>query len=329
MPITRRRLLATPLVAPLATPLAFPWVAGGAAAQPAWRPTRPVRLVVPFTPGGTTDLLGRLAARGMETALGQSVVVENRGGAGGAIGSDAVAKSAPDGHTIVLSNIASQAIGPAVSKHMPYDPVRDFTAIGLIAAVPSAIVVSADSPIRSLAELVTRAKAGGMKFGSTGNGTSSHVKLELLNRAAGVQILHVPYRGSAPAVADVLGGQVDGLIAAVPDVGRNDRLRMLAVTTPERAARWPAVPSVREFGFETLVATNWFGLSGPAGLPEAVAEALHAALASSLKVPETAERLLEFGAGPNSLSRQDYAELTRSEVTRWATIVRAANIQGD
>ena len=321
MPISRRAVLA-------ATGFAVA-SAHGARAQPAWKPNRPIRLVVPFTPGGTTDLLGRLAARGMEVAMGVSVVVENRGGAGGAIGSDLVAKSPPDGYTIVLSNIASQAIGPAVWKQVPYDPVRDFTPIGLIAAVPSAIVVAADSPIRSMADLIARAKAGTVRFGSTGIGTSSHVKLELLNRAAGVQILHVPYRGSAPAVADILGGQIEGLIAAVPDVGRNERLRMLAVTTPERAVRWPDVPSVRESGLETLVATNWFGLSGPAGVPEPVADALHHALAKGLSEPGTVERLLDFGAGPNSMSRQDYAGLIASEVTRWKNIAREANIQGE
>lgn len=320
MPMSRRAVLAAAGLAGLSLP---------ALAQTAWRPARPVRLVVPFTPGGTTDLLGRLAARGIETAMGISVVVENRGGAGGVIGSDAVAKSAPDGSVIVLSNIASQAIGPAVSKHVPYDPVRDFTPIGLIAAVPSAIVVAADGPIRSLPDLLARAKGGAMRFGSTGIGTSSHVKLELLNRAAGVQILHVPYRGSAPAVVDVLGGQVDGLIAAVPDVGRNDRLRMLAVTTPERALRWPDVPSVREFGLEPLVATNWFGLSGPAGLPDTVADTLHDALAKGLADPAMTERLLDFGAGPNSMSRRDYAALTASEVSRWASIARDANIQAE
>jgi tripartite-type tricarboxylate transporter receptor subunit TctC len=321
MPISRRAVLAaTGFVAASAR---------SALAQPAWHPARPIRLVVPFTPGGTTDLLGRLAARGIEVAMGASVVVENRGGAGGAIGSDLVANSPPDGYTIVLSNIASQAIGPAVSKHIPYDPVRDFTPIGLIAAVPSAIVVAADSPIKTMPDLIARAKAGTLRFGSTGIGTSSHVKLELLNRAAGVQILHVPYRGSAPAVVDILGGQIEGLIAAVPDVGRNERLRMLAVTTPERAVRWPDVPSVSEFGFETLVATNWFGLSGPAGLPDPVADAIHDALAKGLSDSSAVERLLDFGAGPNSMSRQNYATLIASEVARWKSIARDANIQGD
>lgn len=300
-----------------------------AAGQPGWRPARPIRFVVPFPPGGTTDILGRLAAREMEGALGGTIVVENRPGAGGVIGSDAVAKSAPDGHTILLSNIASQAIAPAVSRNVPYDPIRDFSPIGLIAAVPSAVVVAADGPIRSLADLIAKARTGAARFGSTGIGTSSHVKLELLNRAAGVRILHVPYRGSSPAVADVLGGQIDGLIAAVPDVGNNDRLRMLGVTTADRAARWPQVPTLRELGFEELVATNWFGISGPAGLPPGPAEAINAALLAAMRNPAMRDRLSELGAAPSQMARSEYASLIATEVARWAEIVRAADIRGE
>ncbi len=313
----------------LLAPAAWLAVSGAAKAQPGWRPSRPVRFVVPFPPGGTTDILGRLAAREMEASLGGTVVVENRPGAGGVIGSDAVAKAAPDGHTILLSNIASQAIAPAVSRNVPYDPLRDFTPVGLIAAVPSAVVVAADGPIRSLADLVAKARTGAARFGSTGIGTSSHVKLELLNRAAGMQILHVPYRGSAPAVADVIGGQIEGLIAAVPDVGNNERLRMLAVTTSERAARWPGVPTLRELGFESLVATNWFGISGPAGMPAAAADAMNAALLAAMGGAAMRDRLAELGAAPNRMSRQDYAALIAAEVPRWAEIVRVADIRGE
>ena len=184
-------------------------------------PARPVKLIVPFPPGGTADLLGRLAAKEMEASLGQPVVVENRAGAGGAIGSDAAAKAAPDGYTLVLSNVASHGIGPSVYAKLPYDALRDFTHIGLIAAVPSGIAVAANGPYTSLAALLDKARKapGAVRFGSNGNGTSSHVKLAILNRAARVDITHVPYKGSAPATADLAGGQIDGLIAAVPDVG--------------------------------------------------------------------------------------------------------------
>ncbi len=313
----RRPLLAALAALPIAAP---------ASAQP-----RPLRLVVPFPPGGTADILGRLAAREIEARLGQPVVVENRPGAGGAVGSEAVARSAGDSGMLTLSNIASQAIGPAVNRNIAYDSVRDFRHVGLIAAVPSAIAVSAAGPIATLADLLARARAGAgaVRFGSTGVGTSSHVKLELLKRAAGVDITHVPYRGSAPAVTDVIAGQVEGLIAAVPDIGNNDRLRLLAVTTPERATRWPAVPSVAELGFPTLVASNWFGLSGPAAMPADLAERVNAALLAGLNTPEMVERLASLGAAPNRLSPADYAALVAAEVPRWAEIARAADIRAE
>jgi tripartite-type tricarboxylate transporter receptor subunit TctC len=232
---------------------------------------------------------------------------------------------------LVLSNIASQAIGPAVNQKTPYDPVKDFTHVGLIAAVPSGIVVAATSPYASLAALLDKARTapGAVRFGSNGNGTSSHVKLVILNRTAGVDITHVPYKGSAPATADLIGGQIDGLIAAVPDVGRNERLRMLAVTSETRAARWPQVPTVRELGLAPLTATNWFGLSGPANLPAAVADRINAALVAGLNSPETAERLRDLGAEPNRLTRADYSAMIAADVARWADVVRAANIRAD
>src|SRR6185436_4992014 len=274
--------------------LALSCIASPALHAQGW-PARPVRVIVPFPPGGTADLLGRLAARELQAALGQPVVVENRAGAGGALGSDAVAKSAPDGYTLLLSNIASQAIGPAVNRGAPYDPLKDFTHIGLIAAVPSGIAVSAAGPFTSLAQLLERARTapGAVRFGSNGNGTSSHVKLVILNRTAGVDITHVPYKGSAPATADVIGGQIEGLIAAVPDVGRNESLKLLAITSEERAARWPNVPTVKELGLAPLLASNWFGLSGPAGIPAAVAERISQALVAGLNTAEVAERLRE------------------------------------
>ncbi len=316
----RRSLIATLAMMPLARPaLAQGW------------PTRPVRLVVPFPPGGTADLLGRLAAREVETRIGQPVVVENRAGAGGAVGSEAVARSAGEAHLLVLSNIASQAIGPAVNRNITYDSVRDFTHVGLIAAVPSAIAVSAAGPFRTLAELLERARArsGSVRFASNGVGTSSHVKLELLKRAAGVDITHGPYRGSAPAVADVIGGQVEGLIAAVPDIGNNDRLRLLAVTTQSRAARWPDVPTVAELSLPTLVASNWFGLSGPAGMPPEAVQAVNAALLAGLNTPEMTERLATLGAAPNRMSAQDYGGMVATEVTRWGELARAADIKAE
>jgi tripartite-type tricarboxylate transporter receptor subunit TctC len=218
-----------------------------------------------------------------------------------------------------------------VNRNITYDSVRDFTHVGLIAAVPSAIAVSAAGPFPTMAELLARARsrAGAVRFGSTGVGTSSHVKLELLKRAAGVDITHVPYRGSAPAVTDAIAGQIDGLIAAVPDIGNNDRLRLLAVTTAERAARWPDVPSVAELGFQTLVASNWFGLSGSAGIPPEIALRINEALVEGLNTPEVAERLAVLGAAPNRMSPQDYTAMVTSEVPRWAEVARSADIKAE
>ena len=294
-------------------------------------PSRPLKLIVPFPAGGTGDMLGRLAAKEMEASLGQPVVVENRAGAGGLIGSDAAAKAPADGYTLVLSNIASHAIAPAVYAKMPYDAVQDFSHIGLIAGVPSGIVVAANSPYPSLTALLTKARSspGAVRFGSNGNGTSSHVKLVILNKAAKVDITHIPYKGSAPATADLLGGQIDGLIAAVPDVGRNPLLRMLAVTSDKRVARWPDVPSVSELGLAPLVASNWFGISGPTGIPSPIADRLNAALVAALNTPEVATRLRDLGAEPNRMTRSEYTFMVATDVSRWSGVAKSANIQTD
>jgi tripartite-type tricarboxylate transporter receptor subunit TctC len=294
-------------------------------------PSRPLKLIVPFPPGGTGDLLGRLAAKEMETTLGQPVVVENRAGAGGLIGSDAVAKSPADGHTLVLSNVASHAIGPAVYPKMPYDAVKDFTHIGLIAGVPSGVAVAASSPYTSMDVLLAKARSapGAVRFGSNGNGTSSHVKLAILNRAAKVDITHIPYKGSAPATVDLLGGQIDGLIAAVPDVGRNPLLRLVAITSDKRAARWPDVPTVAELGLSPMVASNWFGISGPTGIPAPVADRLNAALTAALNTPELTNRLRDLGAEPNRMTRADYTALVTSDFARWAAVAKSADIRVD
>ena len=294
-------------------------------------PSRPLKLIVPFPPGGTGDLRGRLAAKEMETTLGQPVVVENRAGAGGLIGSDAVAKSTADGHTLVLSNVASHAIGPAVYPKMPYDAVKDFTHIGLIAGVPSGVAVAASSPYTSMEVLLAKARTapGAVRFGSNGNGTSSHVKLAILNRAAKVDITHIPYKGSAPATVDLLGGQIDGLIAAVPDVGRNPLLRLVAITSDKRAARWPDVPTVAELGLAPMVASNWFGISGPAGIPAPIADRLNAALTAALNTPDLANRLRDLGAEPNRMTRADYTALVTSDFARWAAVAKSADIRVD
>ena len=310
--------------------LAFLIFAHAALHAQTW-PSRPIKLIVPFPAGGTGDLLGRLAAKEMEASLGQPVIIENRAGAGGLIGSDTVAKAAADGYTLILSNVASHAIGAAVYAKMPYDPIKDFTHIGLIAGVPSGIAVAASGPYSSMEALLAQARTapGASRFGSNGNGTSSHVKLVILNRAAKVDITHIPYKGSAPATVDLLSGQIDGLIAAVPDVGRNPLLRLVAITADKRAARWPDVPTVTELGLAPLVASNWFGISGPSGLPAPVADRLNTALITALNTPDLANRLRDLGAEPNKMTRGEFTTLVASDVARWAAVAKSADVRVD
>jgi tripartite-type tricarboxylate transporter receptor subunit TctC len=307
--------------------LALPGIARAQA--PAW-PVRPVRVVVPFPPGGTTDFIARLVSQRLGTVLGQTFVIENRGGAGGTVGSDQVAKSAPDGYSLVVSNIASHGVGPSVYRSMPYDSLRDFTHIALMAEIPSVLVVNANSPIRSLADFLAAARARpGMTLASPGNGTSSHAKQEILKRSAGIETTHVPYRGSGPMMNDLTAGAVDAIITTLVEAGRNERFRLLAVTAPERVEGWPEVPTFRELGHPDLVASTWFGLSGPAGMPEAVTQRLNAEVLAALATPEVRARLVETGATPRRMSAAEYTGFIGSEIRRWAGVVQAAGIRAE
>ncbi|PWS35038.1 tripartite tricarboxylate transporter substrate binding protein [Falsiroseomonas bella] len=316
----RRALLALPAAAALAAP-------GGARAQAAW-PARNVRVIVPFPPGGTTDVVARLVTQRLTTVLGQSFVIENRAGAGGTVGSDAVAKSPPDGYAFVISNIASHGVGPSVYPSMPYDSVRDFTHVALMAEVPSVLVVNVNSPIRTLADFIAAAKARpGMTVGSPGNGTSSHAKQEILKRAAGIDLTHVPYRGSGPMMNDLTAGNVDAMITTLVEAGRNERFRLIAVTAAERVPGWPDLPTFKELGFPDLVASTWFGISGPANLPAPITEKLNAEVLAALAQPDIAQRLREAGATPRRMSAAEYQAFVASEVARWRAVVQAANIR--
>jgi tripartite-type tricarboxylate transporter receptor subunit TctC len=299
-------------------------------AQPAGYPARPVRIVVPFPPGGTTDFIARLVSQRLAVVFGQSFVIENRAGAGGTVGSDSVAKSPPDGLMLVVSNIASFGVGPSVYRSMPYDSVRDFSHIALMAEIPSVLVVNAASPIRTLAEFIAAAKARpGMSIASPGNGTSSHAKQAILQRSAGIETTHVPYRGSGPMMNDVAAGAVDAMITTLVEAGRNDRFRLLAVTAEARVPGWPEVPTFKELGHPDLVASTWFGLSGPAGMAPAIVERLNAEVLAALATPEIAARLIETGATPRRMSAAEYTAFIAAEVRRWAEVVRAANIRAE
>jgi tripartite-type tricarboxylate transporter receptor subunit TctC len=293
-------------------------------------PARPIRLVVPFPPGGTTDVVARLIAQRLTATLGQNVVIENRGGAGGTIGSDNVAKSPPDGHAFVVANIASQGVGPSVFPNIPYDALRDFSYVAMIAEVPSVLAVNVRTPVHDLAEFIALARQRpGIAMGSPGNGSASHVKQVMFTRLARIETTHIPYRGSGPALTDLVSGQLDSLITTTVEAGRNERVRMIAVTSAERLRQWPELRTFAEQGFPDLIAPTWFAIAGPAGVPEPILARMHEEVLAALAMPEIAQRLDEIGATPQRRARADLTAFVANEVRRWGEIVRSAGVTAD
>jgi tripartite-type tricarboxylate transporter receptor subunit TctC len=303
-----------------------PRAQGGATA--AW-PARPIRLVLLFPPGASPNAIGRRVAERLTANLGRTVVVENRPGAGGVVGADLVAKAPPDGHVLGVCNTASHAVGPAVHRAVPYDPLRDFTHIALLAEFPLALAVAADGPIRDLSDFLAAARrtAGGLRVGTPGDGTAAHVGLEMIRAAAGAEIVHVPFLGGAAAATEAVAGRVEASFSGLGEVAGNDRVRLLALAARERVPGWPAVPTFREEGLD-LVAAAWFGLCGPAGLPAAVADRLHREAQAAVTAPEVAALLAWLGSAPNrGLSRAETAAFVAAEAERWGDAARAAGVQ--
>ena len=324
MPSPRRlALLAT------ATLLAAPALR----AQTAW-PERPVRWIVNFPPGGAADTLSRILVERIGTRLGQPVVVENRPGAGGMVGSDLVAKARGDAHIVIMSNAASHGIGPVLYPNVPYDPLGDFTHIALVGSFASVLAVNANFPATTLAEFVAaaRARPGALSYGSGGNGTMNHLVGALFARAAGVELQHVPYRGSAPALTDVTGGQIPAIMESLPIALphlRAGRLRALATSEATRAASLPDVPTFAESGFPAAQSTNWFGFSAAAGIPPAIAERWREEIAAALATPQVRERFAQIGVAPGTLGPAEYTAMIRTELDRWREVIRAAGIRPD
>jgi len=308
---------------------------GGAWAQPAAEayPSKPIRLILPFPPGGGTDIIGRILSERMAADLGQPVVLENRGGAGGNVGAEAAARSAPDGYTIVLV-APSLAISPSLYKKLNYDPVKDLTPIGLVATVPNVLVTHPSVPAQTLAEFITLAKnkPGGMNFGSGGAGTSNHLAGELFNLLAGVNLVHVPYKGVNLAMNDLIAGQVQlvviGISAAAPQI-KAGRLRALAVVTPKRSPALPDVPTAAEAGLPNFEVTTWYGLLAPAGTPKPIITRLNAALGRAMHAPDLQERLAGLATEPVTSTPEEFGELIRSEMAKWGRVVRDAGLKAD
>jgi len=302
------------------------------AAQP-W-PSKPIKYIVPFAPGGTTDLLGRTLSEKLSVALGEPVVVENKPGAGGGIGADFTAKSAPDGYTIMGGTISTHAINASLYSNLPYDPVRDFVAITLIARLPNLLVINPSIPARNVSELIALMKAnpGKYTFASSGNGTSQHLSGELFKSMAGVDMQHIPYKGSPPALQDVVGGQVsmtfDNITTALP-LAKAGKLRALAVTTATRSSAAPDVPTLAESGLPGFEVGSWQGVFAPAATPPEIVRRLNTEIVKIINMPDVREKLTSLGAEPVGDTPEQFSAYVKAEVVKWSDVVKRSGAKID
>jgi tripartite-type tricarboxylate transporter receptor subunit TctC len=294
-------------------------------------PAKIIRMIVPGPAGGGTDIIARIVAEGLSRQYGQTVVVDNRGGGAGMIGTDAVAKSPPDGYTLLMAYAGVLTVNPALFKTMSYDPIRDFAPVAMVAQVPAVLVVHPSLPVHSVAELVKLAKAKprALNYASSGNGTSGHLCLELLKQMGGVDIVHIPYKGGAPAMADVLGGQVpvicNNLVEVLPHVNAG-KLRALGISAASRSPLLPNVPAIAETypGFE---ADTWFGVVAPAGTPAAIIDKLAGSIRQIKETPLVKTRLAQMGANAIDYTPAEFAAMIRREMEKWSKVVTRAGIK--
>jgi len=293
-------------------------------------PSRPVRLVVPFPPGGSTDVVARLLAAKLEEAFKHPVIVDNRPGAGSTLGTEQVAKAAPDGYTLLISALPSIVTGPLTNRNVRYEPLKDLTHIAMIGSFPNALVVRADSPFDSVATLVAYAKAnpGKIFYGSAGPGSAGHLTGELLRLRAGIDIVHVPYKGAAPAFADLLAGQIsadfDGVINAV-NQAHAGRIRLLAVSSAKRLPSHPELPTIDET-VAGVAGESWFGLAGPAALPPSVEQRIESETLRALQAPDVRSRLEDTGMTITAMHGPQFVEFIKADIAKWTPVIRAAKL---
>ncbi len=311
-------------------------VLGLLAALPAWAqdwPAKPVRFIVPYPPGGGTDVIARIVQNRLSEALGQAIVIENRGGAGGAVGTEAAARSAPDGYTFLFT-LSSHTINPLLYK-LNFDVERDFTPVSLIVSVPQLIATQPDAPIKSMQDVVAMAKAhpGSLNFASVGNGTPAHIAGELLKLRTGIDIVHIPYKGGGPAIADTLGGQVSMAIVSMPAAMahvRAGKLRALAVTTLRRNPGAPEIPTVAEaLNIPDYEVDSWYAMFAPAKTPPEIVARMQKEIARAVQLPDVKPKLLEQGADPVGSTPEELDRVVKSELRRWAEVIREAKIKLD
>jgi tripartite-type tricarboxylate transporter receptor subunit TctC len=299
----------------------------------AW-PSKPIKWVVPFAPGGTTDILARTVGEKIAISLGQPVIIENKPGAGGGLGAEFTAKAAPDGYTIMGGTISTHAINASLYKNLPYDPVKDFVAITLIARVPNMLVINPAVPAKDVKELIALLKANPNKysFASSGNGTSQHLSGELFKTMSGTEMQHIPYKGSPPALQDVMGGQVtmtfDNITTAWP-LAKAGKLRALAVTTAKRSSVAPEVPTLAESGLPGFEVGSWQGVFAPAGTPPDIVKRLNTEIVKALNLPDVREKLGGLGAEIVADSPEEFSALVKAEVVKWADVVKKSGAKVD
>ena len=302
---------------------------------PAWAdtwPSRPIKYVVPFAAGGTTDILARIIGPKLSTALGQPIIVDNRPGAGGVLGADVVAKAPPDGYTLLGSTISTHAINSAINPKMPYDAAKDFACVTLIGSVAAVLIVPANSPFKSVADVLAygRANPGKLSFASAGNGTSQHMAGEMLKLLGKIYAVHIPYRGSGPAIQDVIGGQVsmgiDTIVVAAPHI-KAGTVRALAVTTAQRVKGFDSIPTMAESGLPGFDVASWQGVHAPANTPPDIVNRVASEITKILGQPDVKERLDSLGLVPASMTPAQFTAFNRSELAKWANVVKTAGLK--
>jgi tripartite-type tricarboxylate transporter receptor subunit TctC len=295
-------------------------------------PSRPLRLVVTVPPGGAADFIARLVAGRLAESLGQPVLVENRAGAGGTIAADTVAKSAPDGYTLLQNSITTHGVGPHLYARLPYDPVKDFAPVSGLALLPLIMAINAELPPNSVAELISYSRSTNLTFASSGNGGAPHMAAELFKSVTGAPLTHVPYKGSGPAVADLVGGRVQMMFDAAPSLiahVRSGKLRVLAAASAERNGLLPEVPTFAELGYPKLAVSLWYGLLARAGTPRPIIERLNKEVVKILEAPEISERLRAQGAEPMPGTPAAFASFMQEEMAKWAPVVKQAGVKLD
>jgi tripartite-type tricarboxylate transporter receptor subunit TctC len=296
-------------------------------------PTKPIRIIVPFAPGGGSDILSRILGPKLTKSWGQSVIVDNRGGAGGIVGTEMVAKAPPDGYTLTMGYIGTHAINPSLYPKLSYDPVKDFAPVALVAAMPNILVVHPSLPVKSVQELIALAKSkpGELNYGSGGVGTAPHLAGELFNYMAGVKMVHIPYKGSGPALTELLGGHLslmfNTMVQTTPHV-KADKLRGLGVTSAKRSAAIPELPTIAESGLPGYEMVGWFGVLAPAGTPKEIVTKLNIEINKILNMPDVKELLVTLGSEPTGITTpEQFGAFIKAEITKWAKVVKESGMK--